>query len=244
MTTTITASSLPFPSPQKAHKPNPHPYAIKTTSTSLLSRSNTSPHNSQTARYHYVPPSPNPSPTKSGRGNRYSGSLSDEMPGPLPIPPGFTRKDAERMHSALAESDLPSPRRLKRAETLPVSSGNPMSVAPSLEDLPLNPKSWTPAQLSSYLTTALRVRSGETLSLPSRVAEDIAKFARDKRMTGKIFLRATDNDLREFVLFAIAVYKADVANFQDGNEPLVAQGTPVRLIQSPSECSPRSNLEF
>ncbi|KAH9983298.1 hypothetical protein BJV77DRAFT_966894 [Russula vinacea] len=68
-----------------------------------------------------------------------------------------------------------------------------LSVEPE-EDLPLNPKTWTPSQLSVYLTRALRVRSGERP--PERVARDIASWVRREGVTGRTFLRWTDENLR------------------------------------------------
>lgn len=169
---------------KEALKPNPHPYAIKTTSTALLSRSNSS---SQSARpIHSYIPSPSPSPTRSrpsqrqygyshGSGHRYSRSLTGESPRPLPVPPS------------------PSP--TKQLYT----SGHGHS--PSFDvDLPANPKLWTPSQLATYLATALRVRSGESLQLPAPVARDIAAFVKTSKITGKEFLRFNEQDLNEYVM--------------------------------------------
>ncbi|KAF9499954.1 hypothetical protein BDN71DRAFT_1502447 [Pleurotus eryngii] len=163
-------------------KPNPHPYAIKTTSTALLSRSNSS---SQSARpIHSYIPSPSPSPTRSrpsqrqygyshGSGHRYSRSLTGDSPRPLPVPPS------------------PSP--TKQLYT----SGHGHS--PSFDvDLPANPKLWTPSQLATYLATALRVRSGESLQLPAPVARDIAAFVKTSKITGKEFLRFNEQDLNDY----------------------------------------------
>lgn len=156
-------------------KPNPHPYSIKTTSTALLSRSNSTNASSNGHSHHYIPS--NPSPTNSHirsnssayRGHRYSRSLSDDIPRPLPLPPSPTK---------LAE---PS---------------NPQPFEDNFEDQ--NPKRWTPYQLSAYLATALRVKSGESLeSLPAPIAKDIANFVREARITGKAFLRLSEADLDE-----------------------------------------------
>ncbi|KAJ8523109.1 hypothetical protein ONZ45_g381 [Pleurotus djamor] len=160
-------------------KPNPHPYAIKTTSTALLSRSNSS---SQSARpVHSYIPSPSPSPTRTRvghrqfgyghlHGHRYSRSLTSESPRPLPVPPS------------------PSP-------TKQLGHGH----SPSFDvDLPANPKLWTPSQLATYLATALRVRSGESLQLPTPVARDIAAFVRNSKITGKEFLRFNEQDLNNY----------------------------------------------
>jgi hypothetical protein len=84
----------------------------------------------------------------------------------------------------------------KRADTLP-SYIDAVSVAVSAEpeeDLPHNPKTWTPSQLSVYLTAALHVRSGARL--PERVARDITSWVRREAVTGRAFLRWTDEDLK------------------------------------------------
>lgn len=73
----------------------------------------------------------------------------------------------------------------------------PTPQPPSLDDLPPNPKLWTPAQLSSYLVTALRIRSSsdDGVVLPDRVAKDIATFVKHARITGRTFLRLSEEDL-------------------------------------------------
>ncbi|KAH9017291.1 hypothetical protein EDB84DRAFT_1276592 [Lactarius hengduanensis] len=191
------ASPLP-PGSSKKHdpalKPNPHPYAIKTTHTGVLSRSNSSGHNAP-SRYFYTPPAGSPlrSPTKPKpeyRGHRHSASLTGELPLPLPSPlasPAYS-------HRSQSEDDLSL--RRQRADTLPTYLANTVdgvSAEPE-EDLPHNPKAWTPSQLSVYLTTALRVRSGARL--PERVGRDITSWVRREAVTGRAFLRWTDEDLK------------------------------------------------
>ena len=193
--------AIPVPSTPPSHKPNPHPYAIKTTSTALLSRSNSSSHTSHPTSHYYVPPSPTPaSPTKLKHetlGHRYSRSLNNEWPTPLPTPPRSASSD-ESAHShahALGSFDFPATR-LKRSDSIPVRTRTSPSAAPTIEDLPSNPRQWTSAHLSAYLANALRVRSGSgSLTLPA----DIAVFLRQNRMTGETFLRITEDDLEEFV---------------------------------------------
>ncbi|KAI0290259.1 hypothetical protein B0F90DRAFT_1672049 [Multifurca ochricompacta] len=192
-------SPLPLGSSNKydpALKPNPHPYAIKTTHTALLSRSNSSGHNSP-SKYFYTPlarPSSR-SPTKSEhgyRGHRYSTSLTGELSYPLPSPL------PSPVHSQRSHSEDEDSIRRQRADTLPTylannSNSNAASMKPE-DDLPLNPKTWTPSQLSVYLTTALRVRSGECL--PDRVARDITSWIRREGVSGRIFLRWMDEDIK------------------------------------------------
>ncbi|KAI9454783.1 hypothetical protein BJY52DRAFT_1283141 [Lactarius psammicola] len=190
------ASPLPLGSSNKhdpALKPNPHPYAIKTTHTGILSRSNSSGHNTP-SRYFYTPPTgtPSPSPTKPKpeyRGHRHSASLTGELPLPFPSPL------ASPAHSHRSQSEDDVSLRRQRADTLPTYLANidDVSTEPE-EDLPHNPKTWTPSQLSVYLTTALRVRSGARL--PERVARDITSWVRREAVTGRAFLRWTDEDLK------------------------------------------------
>lgn len=61
------------------------------------------------------------------------------------------------------------------------------------EDLPSNPKAWNHHELAKYLSTVLRVKSAP-------VANDIARFVKEKRMTGRVFLRLTEEDLEEYGL--------------------------------------------
>ncbi|KAE9411341.1 hypothetical protein BT96DRAFT_1011175 [Gymnopus androsaceus JB14] len=155
-------------------KSNAHPYSIITTSTALLTRSNSVSNNHDSARHHYVPqtpPSTSPGPRKhSGHRHRYSTSLSlDNIPRPLPVPPSPSSAEPFKLSAPL-----------------------------TLEDLPPNPKLWTPSQLCAYLSTALRVKSGESMQLPPQVARDIAVFVRESKITGKIFLRLDDAVLETY----------------------------------------------
>ena len=198
--------------------PNLHPYAIKTTTTGLLTRSNSTSQNIHVSRHYYVPPSPTKkhevqqpqTPQPSRRTHRLSKSLSGvdsfKSPNkrPLPTPPP---------HPSILPSYEPSanldqwttPKMSKRANTLS-SSLSDLDLTPvRFEDLPANPKLWTPAQLSSYLTTALRVRSGEMMSLPLPVARDIATLVKESKINGRLFLRLCEQDLDQFVFQAIHI---------------------------------------
>ena len=184
------APTSPLPNKHDpALKPNPHPYPIKTTHSGVLSRSNSSGHNTP-SRYFYTPPpgTPTRSPTKPRpdyRTHRHSTSLTNDPPMPLPSPLTSSR------HSDVVIVDDFSLRR-QRADTLP-SYIDAISSKPE-EDLPHNPKTWTPSQLSVYLTAALHVRSGARL--PERVARDITSWVRREAVTGRTFLRWTDDDLQ------------------------------------------------
>ncbi|CDO75105.1 hypothetical protein BN946_scf185010.g30 [Trametes cinnabarina] len=212
--------SIPL-SPSKkdlALKPNPHPYAIKTTSTALLTRSNTSEYNVNATRHYYVPLSPKSTRSDAGRGHRASKSLtamSDsstrESPRPLPNPPALEVPADRRMgHGSSggyvsADETTSIPRqRPRRSETLPViplHTSGLLAPPPALEELPENPKLWTPSQLATYLTSALRVTSGgkpgevESIGLPPLVAKDIAAFVKSARIGGRTFLRMNEEDL-------------------------------------------------
>ncbi|KAI0667947.1 hypothetical protein C8Q78DRAFT_1195769 [Trametes maxima] len=217
--TTPQVPSFPLSSPGKkdsALKPNPHPYAIKTTSTALLTRSNTSGYNTNATRHYYVPLTPNPTRSDSNKGHRASKSLTAmsasptrEAPRPLPVPPAFENSTDKRNGNGsggyVSADEVSVPRRRpRRSETMPImpipTSGQ-LTPAPSAEELPENPKLWTPSQLATYLTSALRVTSGgnpgevESIGLPALVAKDIAAFVKSARIGGRTFLRMNEEDL-------------------------------------------------
>jgi hypothetical protein len=173
-----------------ALKPNPHPYAIKTTHTALLSRSNSSGNNTP-SKYFYTPPPTTLSRSATDRkheyrGHRYSTSLTNALASPLPSPLG-----SPTYSQRSSFEDDPSLRR-PRADTLPsylADNGHTSST-----ELSLDPETWGSSQLSAYLTTALRIRSGERL--PERVACDIASWVRREGVNGSTFLRWTEEDLK------------------------------------------------
>lgn len=180
-----------FPSavPRK-EQPNAHPYAIQTSSTAILSRSNSTSAHASVGPHHYIPMSPSPtspnhSPTKVHRPSRhrYSRSLTSDQPPSLPPPPGMNQ----------TQDNTPR-NRGHRADTLPSSAGLSLQNL----DLPDDPKSWTPPQLSMYLSAALR--TGDA-NLPAPVAKDIARFVNERSITGKTFLRFSEDDLLQYVPF-------------------------------------------
>jgi hypothetical protein len=195
--TLTSASHLPLGSPSSHHpalKPNPHPYAIKTTHTALLSRSNSSGHNTL-SQYFYTPPTGTPPRRPTDRRHehrvpRYSTGLAGALPPPLPFPMSSPSHD---QHS---QSDCHPSHSRPRADTLPtyLAGSSGALLTESEKDLPLNPKTWVPSQLSVYLTTALRVRSCDRV--PERVARDIALWVRREGVNGRTFMRWTDEDLK------------------------------------------------
>lgn len=189
MSTTTNSSSSSSPSssafnfptvlPRK-EQPNTHPYAIQTSSTAILSRSNSTSAHASVGPHHYIPESPSPtspqhSPTKLNRPNRhrYSRSLTSDQPPPLPPPPG-----------AVSLQDNTPRKRVYHAEAL--SS----AVLPP-QNLSKDPNSWTPSQLSMYLSANLQAGGSNLTS----VANDIAKFVIERRITGKKFLTLSEDDL-------------------------------------------------
>ena len=190
-------------------KPNPHPYAIRTTSTGLLTRSNSSGHNTSASRHHYVPAPSSPPHRKDARRrtHKHTKSLNEASypefgsPQPLPVPASFISNARSAVRDTSIK-DLPQPRR--RAETLPpnVTGSNIPVVATTLEDLPSNPKLWTPSQLSSYLFTTLRQRDPEAVegvNLPSTAVLGIVEFVQNTKLNGRIFLRLNDEDMATYV---------------------------------------------
>ncbi|KDQ19283.1 hypothetical protein BOTBODRAFT_170400 [Botryobasidium botryosum FD-172 SS1] len=186
-----------------------HPYAIKTTSTGLLTRSNSRGSAAQYAHSFSPIDSPSPKPrsdTTLVRGHRHTKSLTSlTNPPPLPLPAPTSPVQSTRPlgDSVTDTEDAPhTPQRLKRSGTLPVYP-TPEKIdreamseslrASDIAGLPQNPKLWTPTHLSVYLSSALRLKGGG--SVPNRVAQDIAGFVVQQKLTGKSFLRLTDEDL-------------------------------------------------
>lgn len=204
-----TISQAPFPvlstashrsdrgPPSPTGKPNAHPYAIKTTSSALLTRSNSTNTPVHSAHF-YVPTSTSPSSKhRYSRSDTDAAAATSPSPRPLPVPPSpqSPTKSSRIPGTFLSADEIQAPTwRTKRAETLPTL---PQSPPIKLEDLPSNPKAWTFSQLSSYLTTALRVRSGDSLPLPVPVARDITNFVKDAKLDGRTFLRLTESDLEQ-----------------------------------------------
>ncbi|KAK7442524.1 hypothetical protein VKT23_016122 [Stygiomarasmius scandens] len=221
-------------------KPNAHPYAIRTTSTALLSRSNSQSH--RETRHSYVPSSP-----QRERGHRKGsssfGGITAAAPGsprPLPVPPNTTSptRQPRRAESAAPELAYQFPNN-ESSWIRHTSTSSASSSSMDLADLPPNPKIWTPSQLSAYLTTALRVRSGvkgdgeqeqEDLKLPVHVAQDIAAFVREKKIKGRVFLRYGINKLWRTALLTSSrnlrqnVQRGRIWGFEDESLPTSPSG--------------------
>ncbi|RPD54801.1 hypothetical protein L226DRAFT_263814 [Lentinus tigrinus ALCF2SS1-7] len=277
--------SYPLPSPSKKDlslKPNPHPYAIKTTSTALLSRSNSSGYNVNATHNYYIPTSPSPSRSDSGKSHRSTKSLtsvpespSRESPRPLPIPPALESPTFKRDGSGgsggyvSADEHASMPRRRpRRSETLPIiplPSQTLTAPTPSVDDLPDNPKLWTPSQLATYLTTALRMSSNgkpgeiEPIGLPALVAKDIAAFTKNARIGGRTFLRLNEEDLeglgmnkkwRDALLTAARNLRQNVlkgriwgADGSPATSPSPQSASPPKLFSNPDFNSSSSSIE-
>ena len=179
-------------------KSDNHPYAIKTTASAVLTQSNSTGFSAYT--HSYIPPSPSPNSkhrySKSDLNLVSKGSISDSKstasPRPLPIPPTIDQP-SKPVRSGFSDAELRPLSLRTRADTLP--STPPVSSPVKVDDLPSNPKVRTTTQLASYLITALRAKSGETLPVPLPVARDIAMFVKETRMNGRMFLRLTEDDL-------------------------------------------------
>jgi len=196
-TSSPSSSTIHFPSPiPRKDQPNTHPYAIKTSSTAILSRSNSTSSHASVGPHHYVPTSPSPtslqhSPTKLRQSrHRYSRSLTSDLPPALPPPPPVVSPSSSPVQTQLDDDeDDDTPRkRMQRADTMPSSASAPLQDL----DLPDDPTIWKPSQLSIYLSSILRAGDAK---LPVAVAKDIASFVRENRITGKIFLRLSEDDL-------------------------------------------------
>lgn len=176
--------------------PNNHPYAIRTTSTAVLTRSNSSGHTAQFTHV-YIPTTPSRSSMQKHRYTKSDIGRTTE-PRPLPIPPALEspqKKNSSLERSKASEDLLFPPLRTRRSETLPSVAAPPPPSPVKIDDLPSNPRVWTTSQLASYLMTALRVKSGDSLPLPLPIAKDVALFVKEARLNGRAFLRLNENDL-------------------------------------------------
>lgn len=182
-----------------------------------------------------MPLSPAPSTGKDmQRTHRQSKSLTEEppldlsFPRPLPIPPTFTGNGRDYRQSGWT-----------RDASFGSSQDGSLIGSPTVEDLPSNPKLWTPAQVSTYLYTALRVippslEGGDALSISA--VEDIIAFTREANINGRIFLRLIAEDLDKCVYAesAVEVPSFDVFS-QTGSPPGLERCFVGRFSQSSSE---------
>lgn len=213
ITTVTTDMAAPSISPQKKHTfpglyshiergsapstPNNHPYAIKTTSTAVLTRSNSSSGHAAQFVHAYIPTTPSRSTMQKHRYSKSDVGRATAEPRPLPIPPAL--ESPPKKHTSLergkaSEDLLFPPLRSRRSETLPSAPAPPLPSPVKVDDLPSNPRVWTTSQLASYLMTALRVKSGDSLPLPLPIAKDIALFVKEARLNGRAFLRLNEQD--------------------------------------------------
>jgi hypothetical protein len=174
--------------------PNAHPYAIKTTSSALLSRSNSSPH-SASVKHHYVPPSP----TRPRHRHTSSASSIERVsinkitqPPPLPVPLSFPSVSPTRASFTLVNDA--TPRRPRRAETLPPTAAVPVFYDNTVAEdnkLPRNPKQWSADDLASYIATS--IQAGNELSVEDQGC--LLHVIKEQPLLGRDFLRLTDADL-------------------------------------------------
>lgn len=216
-------------SPTKQHASH-HPYGIKTTSTGILTRSN-SYGKSPTTAHHYSPmssplaPIPRRSESKgpeSFKAHRLTKSMSssvDDLTMSTPPPLPFPTRSSRRMSVSSGEDmdptlDALSPSRARRSQTLPsiptpprpslTSAGVPdLGILRSL-DLPDNPKYWTPTNLALYLGTVLSLKHGGPFS--DAVVRDVQVHVIREKLSGRTFLRLTEDDLDESVAYTSIGY--------------------------------------
>ncbi|KAG9048899.1 hypothetical protein FS837_011713 [Tulasnella sp. UAMH 9824] len=176
-----------------------HPYLIRTTSSSLLTRSNSIGSVHRPPLHVSVTPNSPALGRSQGRGHKHTKSRTS-APDPLPLPP----QSAVEPEKAPLSAASPSPDaaqaltssgvgRLRRSDTLPSVHSSSPARSIRVEDLPTNPKAWTSTHLARYLSSALRVKGGGTL--PAPVVRDIATFVIDQKLSGRAFLRLTQQDL-------------------------------------------------
>jgi len=80
--------------------------------------------------------------------------------------------------------------RMRRSGTLPTLS----SVAEKKEkgeEVPINPKLWTPSELARYLGQNLRTggSGGSGQTLPAPLVKDIESWVLRQQVTGRVFLK-------------------------------------------------------
>jgi len=250
-------------------QPNAHPYAIKTTSTALLSRSTSSNAQSANAVHRYVPlssPSSPSSPFHDHRGDgyddsddgereyggararrhsrasrhRYSRSLTDAGPLPLPVPPGVEQSVGLGQSQSYSGAS-PKPGMRERAQSFADdgesgetarrrgSMGPPRTPFSAsgfnlVLDLPEDPKVWTPEDVARYLGRVVRARTmsgGEGTLRPGNgghnsneaLASDLAAFVREKQIGGRGFMRMSEADLDGYVFLSLFLYPPSFARF-------------------------------
>jgi len=170
---------------------NLHPYAVVTTSAGVLRRSNSahSIHNT----YRFVPSSPTKSKvnqTRHSEGHRYNHISNEELPRPLPVPPNFPSSGSPTKTEFEPHHETSFIGHMKRQSDTRHSLSQPEPLTGSVTDeLPDDPRVWTPSQLSTYLTS-----SGD--SSPS-LAQDLAAFIHLHKITGQTFLQLTESDLHK-----------------------------------------------
>lgn len=110
----------------------------------------------------------------------------------MPPSPGLPARFANGFPEGADEQGLT---RSSTMSSISTSSDTESPSVAKLLALPENPKLWTPSHLSTYLTSTLRFK--EDAALPERIAQDIAHFVYEHKLTGRVFLRLTESDLND-----------------------------------------------
>ncbi|KAG9014907.1 hypothetical protein FRB90_005147 [Tulasnella sp. 427] len=176
-----------------------HPYLIRTTSSSLLTRSNSIGSAHKPPKLVSVTPNSPALGRSQGRGHKHTKSQSS-VPIPLPLPQSPQQAEKAPLSAASPPPDVKQAfkisdggARLRRSETLPSVHSSSPARSIRVDELPSNPKTWTSTHLARYLSSALRVKGGG--SLPAPIVRDIGTFVVDQKLSGRAFLRLTQNDL-------------------------------------------------
>ncbi|KIJ49395.1 hypothetical protein M422DRAFT_246485 [Sphaerobolus stellatus SS14] len=208
MSSPVSSSFMPMPSMPKDS--STHPYAIKTSSSSILTRSNSSSNKSADSHHHYTPPVPiSPKSSKTRyvpRKHAYSPSKDKSILNTIPAPPPVPMPHFVSGFISDGEGVPPTPpltvRVKQRHESLPSMAAHDRTASEiEVDSLPNNPKEWTPADLATYLSSSLRLKSGGKLPVP--VSRDISTFVVKNHLSGRTFMRMKRQDYDHLELNAL-----------------------------------------
>ncbi|WWC99372.1 hypothetical protein V866_006273 [Kwoniella sp. B9012] len=179
--TSNSSLTSPTKTPNSSSK-NYHPYLIHSSASSLLTRTNSSPAQPPSSPSHH-------------RSSRSMSSLNYILDNPN-APKDQTEDRRKSMESPSSQRIRPG---VKRSGTLPefLNRGGKGKVDKKEReiDLPMNPKLWTPSELSQYLGYTLRTGGPEGTGhiLPAPLVEDIKSWVLRQRVSGRDFLKGSSD---------------------------------------------------
>jgi len=172
--------------------------------------------------------------------HRYSRSLTDAGPLPLPVPPGVEQSVGLGQSQSYSGAS-PKPGMRERAQSFADdgesgetarrrgSMGPPRTPFSAsgfnlVLDLPEDPEVWTPEDVARYLGRVVRARTmsgGEGTLKPGNgghnsneaLASDLAAFVREKQIGGRGFMRMSEADLDGYVFLSLILYPLSFARF-------------------------------